>query len=151
MAGPQRDPGPYRFQRRGRNAATALLAAAWLAVPAGLIATVGLSPWWLALLLPPVLPAILDLVRDPRSGLVLDDTCLRWHRDGNQVAFDLADLDHLRFDTRWDFSVRVTLMPRAGAGRPLRLPPDVIPPHRAFEAALTARGVAVRRQHFRVF
>ena len=62
------------------------------------------------------------------------------------VAF--SEIDHFRLDTRLDFSVRATVVLRSG--RKIRLPFEATPPHQAFEDALTARGVTVKRFHFQL-
>ena len=61
----------------------------------------------------------------------------------------LSEIDHIRLDTRWDFSVRATVL--LTNGKRLRLPYEALPPHRSFEAALQARGIRVERHHFNVF
>ncbi len=50
-------------------------------------------------------------------------------------------------DTRLDFSVRASVV-LADGGRKIRLPYESTPPHKALEAALLARGIAVQRHHF---
>ena len=62
------------------------------------------------------------------------------------LTLAVAEIDHLRMDTRLDLSVRTTVV--LTSGERLRIPPAAQPPHRDFEQALTARRVAVRRHHF---
>ncbi|MBB97208.1 MAG: hypothetical protein CML68_21740 [Rhodobacteraceae bacterium] len=111
-------------------------------------AAIGLhaSPWILAPLVLATLPALWEVLTDPRTRLTLDDHDLRWQagrRDGHVAVDRIASA---RFDTLWDFSVRVTLT--LDDGRSLRLPPDLHPPHRALEEALMARNVSTERHHF---
>ncbi|MDR9483602.1 MAG: hypothetical protein RI566_00375 [Sediminimonas sp.] len=115
------------------------LAALWWALDA---------TWWIvAALALFTLPALWEVITDRRASLHLQDGNLHW-RDGargDSVALDA--LDHVRFDTRLDMSVRVTLI--LSDGRRIRLPHASLPPHRAFETALKSAGVATRRHHFR--
>ena len=58
----------------------------------------------------------------------------------------LATIDHVLFETRLDFSVRVTIV--RPDGKKLRIPPDTLPHHKDLEAELDARGVTTKRRHF---
>lgn len=143
------DQAEYRFARQGRSPVAAAAIAAWLALLALLV--LGLdAAWWLAAVLAlPLLPALWDLWRNPAAGLVLDSTALRWFTGGRDASVRLAEIEKIRFDTRWDFSVRVTVLSKDG--KRTRLPQECVPPHRAFEAELTARGLVPERHHFTVF
>ena len=140
---------PYRFAREGRSHRTAVaVALAWALI---LGARLGLdaSVWVIAPFALATLPALWDLGRNPRAGLVLDDEALTWQAGGRSATLRLEDVEAFEFNTRLDFSVRVrALMQR---GRPKRLPDVALPPHRELEAALAARGVRTVRQHFRLF
>ena len=78
------------------------------------------APWLIGGIALFTLPALWDLWRNPAAGIILSDENLEWFSgrlDGN-VA--LAQIDRIRMDTRWDLSVRVTIMTRNG--KSLRLP-----------------------------
>ncbi|WP_296761940.1 hypothetical protein [Sediminimonas sp.] len=131
---------------RARRPRTVLvLLAVWAALAAlwwGLNAA-----WWIvAALALFTLPALWEVLTDRRAALRLEDGMLHWQNGprGDRVSLDA--LDHVRFDTRLDLSVRVTLVLRDG--RRIRLPHPCLPPHRALEAALDAAGVTTRRHHF---
>ena len=47
----------------------------------------------------------------------------------------LTEVDHIRLDTRLDFSVRASIV--LPNGRKIRVPFEATPPHQAFEDALT--------------
>lgn len=136
-----------RHDARARRPRTVLvLLGVWAGLAAlwwGLNAT-----WWIvAALALFTLPALWEVITDRRANLSLEDGALHWC-DGtraDRVALDA--LDHVRFDTRLDMSVRVTLV--LNDGRRIRLPHACLPPHRAFETALNAAVVATRRHHFR--
>ena len=65
------------------------------------------------------------------------------------VELALAEIDHMRFDTRWDFAVRVSAV--LHTEKRVHLPFECLPPHRDLEDAFTNRGVAVKRTHFSFF
>lgn len=156
-------PGDFAFARQGRSRAATLILAAIYAVLIAALLFLQAAPWLVALLALPTLPALYDLLADPRSGLEItapgpatspaprpatgETARLRWFTGRRGGALPLARIRAARFDTRFDLSVRVTLI--LDDGTRLRLPPPCLPPHRRLEAALKARGVAVIRQHFR--
>ena len=95
------------------------------------------------------LPAVWDIIQDSNAGLNLDQDQLRWHSGKRQGEIDLRDVDYFRFDTRWDFSVRVSMV--LASGKRIRLPDESLPPHRQFESLLQQAGFRVERHHFTVF
>ncbi|MVO15797.1 hypothetical protein GO984_08245 [Rhodobacteraceae bacterium CY05] len=108
------------------------------------------ASWWaVAFLALPTLPALWDLWRNTRSELTLDATQVIWRSGQLSDSVTLDQINLVRFDTRWDFSVRVTLI--LTSGDKLRLPPQVLPPHLMLENALQLRGVQTERHHFTVF
>lgn len=140
--------GSYSFCRRGR---TPRLLGILICVYAVLLAAIILfdAAWWLmALFAVPTLPALYDLYADPEAGLALNDTTLSWHSGRRHAALTLDEIDRMRLDTRWDFSVRATAILKSG--RKIRLPYETLPPHRVLEAELAVRGVRVERHHFTI-
>lgn len=138
----------FTFQRNGRNGKTALvIAAVWL-ILAGAWAFLDAALWLFGFLGLFTLPALWDLICDPSSGLNLTDATLAWHSGKRHGEVPLAEIDHIRLDTRLDFSVRATLVLHTGAK--VRLPFEATPPHQAFEDALIARGLKTRRTHFQL-
>jgi len=142
-------PEPFRFARSGRSPRALLavggtwtllvLAWAWLD-----------AVWWLmALIALATLPALWDILRDTRAGLTISDTALTWYSGRREGQIALAEIAHMRFDTRWDFSVRVTAV--LHGNKLVRLPHESVPPHRVLESQLTARGLNVKRHHFTIF
>lgn len=95
------------------------------------------------------LPALWDLISGRAAGLRLDDTMLEWHNGTGQDRVALSDLDHVRLDWRFDFSMRVTLVLRDG--RRQKLPQDALPPADLLEAALRTHGVKTERHPFSLF
>lgn len=139
---------PFTHHAQGRSRTTALVLLASWAGLLGLWLGLGAAGWIVLALGAFTLPALADLIRNPTAHLRLDDTTLRWSSGRRQLRLRLAEIDHIRLDTRLDLSVRATAVLVSGAR--LRLPFECTPPHHAFEAALTARGVAVKRFHFQL-
>jgi len=142
-------PEILQLRRQGRSARTALVLLAIYAALAAALVWLDAAPWLVTALALPTLPALWELWRNPVSTLELDSRRLSWNSGRQAVSLDLDDIAQVRFDTRWDLSVRVGV--RLRNDRLIRVPPQCLPPHRRFEAALQARGVAVERHHFRVF
>lgn len=141
------EPAPaYVFDRQGRSwGALLVVLAIWAALLAGWT-WLDASPVVLGAVALFTLPALWDFWRNPRSGLRLGDGAIRWYSGRRQGHVDLCDLDRVRFDTRLDLSVRITLI--LTSGRKIRLPYEASPPHRAFEEALNRAGIRSERHHF---
>lgn len=119
----------------------AALIAAWIWLDAAL---------WIVLLLAAfTLPALMDLVRNAKAGLTVDDREISWFSGRRSAAIALEEIDRLRLDTRLDFSVRASVILRTG--RRIRIPFEATPPHQAFEDAAKARGLKTERFHFQLF
>lgn len=137
---------PYTYTSQGRRPATALTV---LLIWAGLItAYVALEahPALLAFIAAFTLPALYDLVVNPRSTLRLDRERLRWRSGRQEAEIALSEIDHLRFDTRLDMSVRLSVVRPSGVK--IRVPYPATPPHATFEALAKEAGIATRRHHF---
>ena len=113
---------PYSFARSNRNLKTlAILASVYVA----LLALVVLfdTAWWIAGLLSlATLPALWDLVQNTGAGMHVDQDAISWFTGNRQGEIALRDIDHFRFDTRWDFSVRVSIV--LHSGKRIRLPDE---------------------------
>ena len=139
----------YTFVRHGRSRRTFAVLVAIYAICAAAIVWID-AAWWIATILTlPTIPAILDLWVNPKFGVHLTPTRLDWHTGARQGSIALDEIDHIRFDTRWDFSVRVTVI--LNDAKRVRLPYQSLPPHTRFESELQARGVPVKRFHFVIF
>ncbi|MFW8636805.1 hypothetical protein [Cribrihabitans pelagius] len=150
------DPSPaapdgdgYRFTRQGRSTGALLAAAAWLAGLAGLWFGLGAAGWLVALLALPVIPAVLDLLRNPSAGMTLTEERIAWYSGSLRDSVPLAEIERVRFDTRLDLSVRTTLL--LHGGKRLRLPQEATPPNAELERELTRRGLTTERHHFMIF
>ncbi|WP_171122559.1 MULTISPECIES: hypothetical protein [unclassified Ruegeria] len=140
---------PFTYTRHNRTPRTVVIL---ILVYAALISLVILfdAVWWLiGLLALPSLPALWDVVRDTSAGLSLDQNKLNWFTGNRTAEVKLSEIDYVRFDTRWDFSVRVSLI--TISGKRIRLPDESIPPHTEFESIFERAGIRVERHHFSVF
>lgn len=135
--------------RRQRRWLTAAVLIAVYAALAGAVIVIDAAWWLMAALALPSLPALWELFADPAAGLRLDARALSWHSGRRRAEIALSEIDHMRFDTRWDLSVRVSAVLKTG--KRLRLPHESLPPHRVLAAECAARGLRIERHHFTVF
>jgi hypothetical protein len=136
----------YTYQRQGRSApAVAVLVIIWAAL---LYAWVMLdaAPLIIGIIGACSLPAFYDVIINPAAGLSLSETSLDWYSGRRTAQVRLSEINHIRLDTRLDFSVRATVI--LNSGRKLRIPFEATPPHKTFEHALNARDIKTERQHF---
>lgn len=127
-----------------------VLIAVWVLCLAGLL-LLDASLVLVSIIMLFTLPAALDFALNPSAGLRLGEERLSWHSGRRKGELDLSEIDHMRFDTRLDFSVRVSAVLHSPAGKRIRLPYESLPDHRALEAEMTARGLVVKRHHFSLF
>ena len=136
----------YTYRRHARSrTALLVLPAIWAALGAGWL-WIDASGWLVGLLGLFPLPALWELFTNPTSGLTLDYDNLSWVTGKRDAKIALAQIDHVRLDTRLDMSVRATVILKTG--RKIKLPFEATPPHRALETALHARGITTERHHF---
>ncbi|QBF31278.1 hypothetical protein [Thalassococcus sp. S3] len=102
--------------------------------------------WIIALLALSTLPALYDLYVNPSAGLRLDQGALDWHSGRRSVTLSLSEIDHMRFDTRLDLSVRVSAVLKSQ--KRIRVPHEALPDHKTLETAFEERGIRVERHHF---
>ncbi len=139
----------FTFTRQNRNPRMVLILIGIYAVLTGLIVLFDAVWWLIGLLALTTLPALWDVFHDTSAGMELSDGTLRWHTGQRRGTLDLSTVDRFRFDTRWDFSVRVSVILKSE--KRLRLPDESLPPHKQLEEVLQRAGIAVERHHFRVF
>lgn len=137
---------PFQHHRSGRSRASLITLAAIYAALLLLIRLIDLSPVIAGTLAVFTLPALWEIATNPQAGLTLTQHTLSWHSAGRSDELPLLMLKSVRFDTRLDLSVRITL--RLTDGRRIRLPHAATPPHRAFETALKSLRIPTERHHF---
>jgi hypothetical protein len=143
---PEAAESAFNWARSGRSLKTAMgVICLWVLM---LIACVQFeaSPWLLAIIGLFTLPALHDLLINPKAGVRLDAATLHWFSGRRAASVNLTEIDHVRLDTRMDFSVRATVVTHAG--RKIRLPFESTPPPQKFDEALRRRGITTRRHHF---
>lgn len=140
---------PLEFERRGRSWPILLTLAIVYAVLFAAVAVIDAAWWLMALLALFTLPALRDALTDTTAGLTIGDAALDWHSGARRGQVRLDEIARVRLDTRWDLSLRATLVLKDG--KTVRLPQESLPPSAPFETALTARGLPVERHHFAVF
>ncbi|WP_050928043.1 hypothetical protein [Aestuariivita boseongensis] len=137
---------PFQYETSGRSTRALIILAciytvllgAWLLLDAA---------WWIVVFVALfTLPALWDIYTNRRAGLRLGDDRLEWWSGRGQAHMDLAEIDHMRFDTRLDFSVRVSAVTPDKTR--IRLPYDALPPHKILEAECQNRGLRTERHHF---
>ena len=138
---------PLIHENKGRNPKTMIGLLAYLGLLAFLY-SVGTLEWILIGLALFAVPAAIDLFKNPITEFELGDAQIRWKNSGQQAEVPLSRITRARFDTRWDFSVRVTLIMVDQSK--LRIPQDTMPPHQTLEDAFKARDIKTERHHFRV-
>ena len=139
----------FSFTRQSRNPRTVLILICIYAVLIGMMILIDAAWWLIAFLALVTLPALRDVIKDTSAGIELSLDTLRWHTGQRQGELKLSEVDRFRFDTRWDFSVRVSAI--LCSDKRVRLPDASLPPHRQFEEVLKQANFAVERHHFRVF
>ena len=139
----------FSFTRQNRNPRVVVLLICIYAVLIGLVIFLNATWWLMALLALATLPAVWDIVKDTSAGVELTGEKLRWFTGQRSGELDLSEVDRFRFDTRWDFSVRISAVLKSD--KRLRLPDESLPPHKQFEDVLQQAGFTVERHHFTVF
>ncbi|MFY9211183.1 MAG: hypothetical protein WAO69_08660 [Aestuariivita sp.] len=136
----------FLHEASGRNRRTMVVLICVYAALIGLYVVLD-AAWWILLLVAlTTLPALWDLYTDRNSGVRLADGQLEWWSGRGKARMDLSEIDHMRFDTRLDFSVRVSAV--TPSKKRIRLPYDALPEHKIFEAACQAHGLKTERHHF---
>ena len=137
---------PYRYETTGRNRRTLVTLVMVWALIIGAIILFDASLVLMALIALCTAPALYDLLSGRRSGLTLGPEGMGWFAGRRTGDIAWAKIDHIRLDTRLDFSVRTSAV--LTSGRKVRVPLEATPPADTLEAVLTDRGIAVKRHHF---
>ncbi len=140
------DDEPFTWQRQGRNPVTLYAVVGTWAVLLALLVLVDAAPWLMGGIALFTLPACWELYANPAAGMRIDRDTLHWYTGKRQATLDWAEVQHVRLDTRLDFSVRATAV--LTGGRKVRLPYESTPPDALLEAALNAHGIKTVRHHF---
>ncbi len=131
---------------RGRSTTALIVLTSIYVTLAALIAFISLSPWIALVLALFTLPALWEFATDPLSNFTLTKHNMSWSTPTVNDELATALILRVRFDTRLDLSVKVTVLLKDG--RKLRLPHACTPPHMELEEALKSLGIATERHHF---
>lgn len=137
---------PYRYETTGRNRRTLVALVVVWALILGAIAFLEASPVLMALIALCTAPALYDLISARKSGLEVTAAGLSWFAGRRTGDIAWAKIDHIRLDTRLDFSVRASAV--LTSGRKVRVPLEATPQADLLEKELAARGIRVKRHHF---
>ncbi|MEP5089076.1 MAG: hypothetical protein ABJR23_06555, partial [Paracoccaceae bacterium] len=99
--------GTYSHINYGRNTRSLVIVAAIYVALIGAIVLIEAAWWLMATLGLFTLPALWELYSNRTAGVTLTDTDLHWFSGRRHADIELSEIDHMRFDTSLDFSVRV--------------------------------------------
>lgn len=140
---------PLRHRSTGRSIrALVTLALVWAGL-AGLWLGLQASLYLVGAVFLLTLPALWEFVTAKPSGLDLGPSQIRWFSGRHEGEVALRMIEHVRFDTRLDLSVRVTL--HLHSGRKIRLPHDSLPDIDTLKTTLEQAGVRTQTHHFSLF
>ena len=136
----------FTYRTTGRNWTTLIVTLSVWVVLAFLLLKVEMAPWLAMAVFLFTLPAVYDLISARASGIQVNGEQIKWYAGScdNGVAANL--IDHINLDTRWDLSVRCTLV--LSSGQKIKVPFESCPNHRKLETQFNAHGYTTRRQHF---
>lgn len=117
----------------------------WGALLLGLV-LIDLNPWIAGVLGAFSLPALWELVRDSTAWIEVSPGGIAWGSGQRKGFVARNEIDRLRFDTRLDFSLRLTII-TVGMAR-IRLPYECLPRAARLKEALDAHGYAHEHHHF---
>lgn len=104
------------------------------------------ATWIILVLMAVTLPAVWDFLTARPAWLRLDDQQIQWRSGRQEGQVLLERLDHVRFETRLDLSVRVRLV--LHGGKRITVPQDALPKPPALQLAFDARDIKTQRHHF---
>ena len=139
---------PFQHHVQSRKAGAIALLIAIYAALIGAIVAIDAAPWLMGALAVPTLPALADIWTNRRAGLCLDDHTLSWYSGRTDGEVTLKRIAKVRFERRFDFSIRVSVL--LTDGKRLRLPYEALPKGNALAGALERRGVAIERNPFSI-
>ncbi len=94
----------FVYRRAGRSTtALYVVVGVWFVLGA-LVVLVDAAPWLMGLIGCATLPAIWDLWKNPQAGIELSPDTLEWFAGPRDGQVRLSQIDHVRLDTRLDFS-----------------------------------------------
>jgi hypothetical protein len=139
-------PPPWRYEASARGPRAIIVLALWWGVLGLGLVTIDLNPWIAGVLAAFSLPALWELARGTKAWVEVTPGGIGWGSGKRQGFVARDEIDRLRFDTRLDFSLRLTIV-TVGMSR-VRLPYECLPRAARMKAALDAHGYAHEHHHF---
>lgn len=136
----------YKFERRGRTTTTAVTLAAVYTLLAAALFFLQMSQWVILAGFVFTIPALWDLIADPKSGFSIDEDGVHWFHGKNSATIDPNEIELFKIDLRMDRSVKLTLNMKNG--RRIRVTQPSIPPLNDLESVLEQAGYAHRKNPF---
>ena len=136
----------FTFQRAARNPRAVGFVLLWWLVIFVFYAFLNGSWAILAILALCSGPALLDIYRGTTAALQITAKDIQWRSGKRAGNLARGQLKSVRFDTRLDLSLRMTLL--TYQDEKLRLPYECTPKASDIEAALKARDIPYERHHF---
>ena len=137
---------PLTFERLGRSSATAFILAAVYAVLAWLWYALSISPVLMGLLVLVTLPAIFDLIANPKSEFSLDEQNLAWRHGRRNVSIPRHEIERMHIHLRMDRSIK--LIVEMKNGRKIRVMQPAIPPLSILEGGFEEQEMPFQKHPF---
>jgi len=139
-------PPPWRYEASARGPRAFIVLGLWWGVLLLGLFAINLSPWIAGALAALSLPALWELIRGAKAWIEVTPGGIGWG-SGRREGFVARDeIDRLRFDTRLDFSVRLTI--RTVGMQKVRLPYECLPRAARLKTALDDHGYPHEHHHF---
>jgi len=136
----------FHFTRSARSPRALIFVTLWWLVLFVLYTALDASPVIVVILACASLPALYDIYTGGTAELRIDEKNIHWRSGRRLGQLALTELKLMRFDTKLDMSVRLTLLTHHGAK--VRLPYECVPAGAEIEPYLTENGIPFEKHHF---
>ena len=129
----------FEFERQGRSRATVIGTGTYLAALALGYVLLDVHVMILTGMAVFAVPAVLDLIRNPKSGMRLNENTLEWYHGPILTTLPRSDIARLHIHIRMDRSLKVLV--ELESGKKHRMIQPAIPPRALLETGLTQAGI----------
>lgn len=136
----------FIFERHGRSKGTAFVLLIVYAAFAWLWLVLSVAPVIMALCILVTVPALFDLLINPKSGLRLDQENLSWHHGRRNVSIPRHNIQRIHISLRMDRSIKLTV--ELESGKKIRVTQPSIPPLAILEEALGQQNLPYQKHPF---
>ena len=137
---------PLIFERQGRSKSTVIVLAALYVIYLWLWMALSIAPFIMALGIIVTVPALVDLVLNPSSGLRLDHDTLDWHHSKRNVSIPRHQIKQMHIHLRMDRSIK--LVTELENGKKIRVMQPATPPLRDLEDGFTRLNMPFQKHPF---